>query len=205
MSLFQSKVVSFVFRHGVSLGVGAFITLQVVQHYFPPKLPTTVQAPYVAKESPLVKEVPKSEVAAKIETLEPTPKQREKLEKKIGGSLPTGPLLSANEIRELCQGGTLVVSLEPAPSLVEGSDLSRVRVDVYPNERSFFALALSREFSVAYGRTFGGQLGSYVRAEFSQNFFRTGAAMWYVKGGVQLGLDESWHNSYVEAGARWTF
>lgn len=207
MSLFKNKALSFLVRYGVTLGVGALVALQVAQYYFPPKLPTIVQAPYVAPESPLIEklDIPKGEVTAKIETLEPTPKQRAKLEKKIGGKLPTGPLLSANEIRELCQGGTLVVSLEPPPSGVEGSDLSRIRVDVFPNKRPFFALALSREVSVAYGREFGGQLGSYVRAEFQQNLFYAGPGLVYVKAGGQLGLDESWHNGYVEAGARWSF
>ena len=199
-------MLSFLLRYGVTLGVGAFIALQVAQHYFPPKLPTSVQAPYVAAESPLVEklDIPKGEVVAKVETLEPTPKQREKLEKKIGGKLPTGPLLSANEIRELCQGGTLVVSLEPAPSSVEDPDLTRLRVDVFPNERPFFALALGREVSVAYGREYGGELGSYVRAEFVQTIGYTGRALWYIKAGGQLGLDSSWHNGYVEAGARFS-
>ena len=203
------KVLSFFARYGLAVVLAVLVALQVQQWYFPPKgrtLYKVVNLPYVAPESPVIDEVGLGRVVLPplpLEGLqEPTEHQKKKIEKEIGGKLPSGPLLSVREIQELCRGGKLVLTLEPV-DVTEPEGAQRVVPTIFPNEVPFFEWTLQREFSVAYGQSFGNFAGSFVHLDLRQSLARTGPVEWFVAGGAFVGA--GWSNAYVEAGGKVTF
>lgn len=199
------KVLSFVFRYGLAVGLTVFSALQVQQWYFPPKWRTlykAVQTPYEPARSDVVKGVDQVVIPVEIEALKPSEREVKKIEKEIRGKLPSGPLLTVREIKELCRGGKLVLTLEPVDvSQPEGAQ--RVVPTIFPNKVPFFEWTLKREFSVAYGQSFGDLTGSFIHLNLHQELARTGPIEWFVGGGAFVG--RGWGNAYVEGGGRATF
>jgi len=195
--------------HTLALVAGAavvFLGLQVIQWYFPFKDVTAwrvARTPYNAPESSLTRGIEKVVLPTPpggIVALKPTSKESAKLEKKLGGKLPTGPLLSVTEIKDLCSGGRVVVSLEPAanPEAPVG-----VVVTVYPNKARLFEWRLQRSLGLYYGQGIGELKGSVVNIEFTQDLFRVGPAITSAKAGAFLTPYGNFE--YVAIGAKITF
>ena len=202
------KVVSFVARYGLAVAITAFASIQVYLWFNPPldgSLYRNPNTPYEAPESPLIDDldIPKVTLPPKeISALKPSERDVKKIEKEIGGKLPTGPLLSVREIKELCRGGKLVLTMEPV-DVTKPEGAQRVVPTIFPNKVPFFEWTLKREFSVAYGQSFGNFAGSFVHLDLRQELVRTGPVEWFVAGGAFVG--QGWSNAYVEGGGRITF
>ena len=199
------KVLSFFTRYGLAAGIAILAALQVQQWYFPPKGRTilkVIQEPYEARSVDVLEGVDRVVVPVEIELLKPTEREVKKIEKEIGGKLPAGPLLSVREIKELCRGGKLVLTLEPV-DVTKPEGAQRVVPTIFPNKVPFFEWTLKREFSVAYGQSFGNFAGSFVHLNLRQELLRTGPVQWFVEGGAFVG--SGWSNAYVEAGGEVTF
>ena len=159
------------------LGGAALLYLGITIHawYFPPAARTlyrVVQVPYVAKYSDVLENLEDITVPVPAKKA-PVGKEKEKIEKKLGGELKPGDIITAAEIKKLPYGGTVVVTLEPGKLPVS---------TVYPAKQPFFEWINSREFS-AYGGV-GSGLQTVLGLELRQDLFRTGPAVWNARIGV---------------------
>jgi len=140
--------------HLMAVVVGAAMAIGAVFSWYSPSKSQTlfriVERPYVADMSDLVRDVPSTSIPVELKVLTPTKKQEKKLEKKIGGELPAGKLLSVNEIKALCDGGWIVVSL---PEIVVGEEGNPItpEVTIYPGKKKFFQLVNEWEVGLGYG------------------------------------------------------
>ena len=148
----------------------AILGFNVYAWYFPPKERTfyRVQAtPYEATR--IYRDIQTHLASLNVEVLDPTPKERKKIEKKLGGELPPGDILSIVEIEPLQFGGEGVVTA------VEVDGKSEIRVKIYPNKQPFFEFINTREITAGYGVS---QEGTAYLARFSHTLFRTGPVRW---------------------------
>ena len=170
-----------------------------------------VPAPYVALQSTIVQ---KAGVKAKVVpcpgggvvALQPTPQQKEKIEKKLGGTIPEGLLLSAVDLKKLPYGGTATVTLPPPDA--NGNPQAAV-VKIFPNKQPFWEWKTSdRDLSVwlGYGgdTTSGFTAGRLLGAELRQGLFRVGPAEVEARSGLvhSFGGNTLW---WVGVGARVRF
>lgn len=183
----------------VAGGVLAFLGLQVFNWYHPPKRAiayrVTQNRPYEATRSRLETRIPgvTTEVVPKeIVVLKPTERAKAKIEKKLDGKLPVGPILGIREIKDLPHGGRAVISLEPDAS--SGGD--RAVLTIYPRKPTFFEWTLDRSLGVWGGYGLGGQVWNL---EFEQHLFRVGPAELSARAGVLASPLDT--DAYVMVGA----
>lgn len=184
-----------------------------IYSWYRPPLQQTVYrmrpAPYVAPPSferlnisSVVVPVPEGIVA-----LQPTPKQRAKIEAKIGGPLPPDTLLGLKEVGPLPYGANLALTLKPSTNEDGTPGPGEVVATVYPRKAPFFQWAPARTLSVwggVGGSSSGSTAGQLLGAEFRQDLFRTGMIQWDARAGAihLVGQDTMW---YAAVGAKVTF
>lgn len=160
-----------------------------IYSWYRPPLQQTVYrmrpAPYVAPPSferlnisSVVVPVPEGIVA-----LQPTPKQRAKIEAKIGGPLPPDTLLGLKEIGKLPYGADLALTLKPSTNEDGTPGPGEVVATVYPRKAPFFELTPAREVSVGYG-VGGSGFTSVWMLEYRQGLFRVGPVNLGARAGV---------------------
>ena len=175
----KTKILSFVLSNIIALVIGGGIAvISILNWYSPPDAKTlyrVVRSHYVASEQDVVKDIPSGSIPAVLKTLEPTDKQEKKLEKKLGGELPPGKILSVKDIESLCNGGYIVVSL-PEIKVGEENKPQELTVTVYEKKQKFFDWMGDRELFV------GG--GNVYMTELKQNLFRAGPIITQVRIGI---------------------
>ena len=148
----------------------------------PPSEQTLFRAlPVVYKAPDWKADLPKAPLAEcpQIETVVPTPKQREKIEKQLHTILPPGDLLALKEVAPAPYGAKILVSLPPKNA--DGTPRP-VEVLVSPNARPFIEWLAAREISVGYGMS--GDLQRAFGAEYRQDIVRVGPAILGVRAGA---------------------
>ena len=194
--------------HTLSLVVGAaavFLVLQAIQWYYPSPLGSLYnpsRTHEVAIRSPVARGVASTPVPSNPVVLTPTPKQAKKIEKKLGSPLPPGKLLTVAEVKSICQGADIVVTLEPV-DVTRPEAGEKTVVTVYPKKRKFFEWKLERSVGLYTGYGSGSITGQIWNAEFEQSLFRVGPAILSVKAGGFVGSLGNF--GYVMVGAKVTF
>ena len=200
-----------ILKHTTTLIVGAilaFAGLQVWQWYHPSPLRTLarpVQPPYDAADARLSRAIDKVVIPSPPEgivALRPTQKQRDKIQKKVGGELPSGDILAIKDIGRLPDGATAVVTLSPD---LEHGGAAAAHVRIYPKKSPFFQWTLERSIGAYWGQGFGDQRlsGRLLSVEFTQSLFRTGPLKWEAKAGTMLTPYGNFE--YIMVGAKATF
>lgn len=177
-------------KNSIVLGLGAllaFLGIQAYNWYHPPKRGIAYRVaptrPYEAPRSRLearLSEV-RSEVAQKaVRVLKPTVAETRKIEDKLDGKLPVGPILGIRDIKPLPHGGRAVVSLEPDAT----TGAEKAVLTIYPKKPSFFEWTLDRSVGVWSGTGFGNLAGQVWNVEFEQGLFRLGPAELSARAGL---------------------
>lgn len=187
-------------------GVIIFLAIQIINWYNPPDRSVlyrlTPTPPYEAATSRLearIPEVDREVVPKEIVVLKPNKEAKEKIEKKLDGKLPVGPLLGIKEIKNLPYGGRGVISLE----VDKKTGGEKAVLTIYPKKPPFFEWKLDRSIGVWGGVGMGKLSGQVWNVEFEQNLFRVGPVELSAKTGLLVSPGGS--DGYVLVGGKVRF